>query len=133
MSSKQHAKGRNVVVIGTQWGDEGKGKVVDWLTDHAKAVVRFQGGHNAGHTLIIGGKDSVVPFDSIMYQKKYYSRPKVFIFKEGSSHSMFIENYTLFNIVLNKFLKTSMKKSPKSLKRKLVVSKNRTYKNRTPK
>jgi len=47
---------RNVVVIGTQWGDEGKGKVVDWLTDHAQGVVRFQGGHNAGHTLIIGGK-----------------------------------------------------------------------------
>ncbi len=47
--------GRNVVVVGTQWGDEGKGKVVDWLTDHAQAVVRFQGGHNAGHTLVIGG------------------------------------------------------------------------------
>ena len=40
--------GHNVVVVGTQWGDEGKGKVVDWLTDHAQAVVRFQGGHNAG-------------------------------------------------------------------------------------
>jgi len=49
------AKGRNVVVVGTQWGDEGKGKVVDWLTDHAQAVVRFQGGHNAGHTLVIKG------------------------------------------------------------------------------
>ena len=47
--------GRNVVVVGTQWGDEGKGKVVDWLTDHAQAVVRFQGGHNAGHTLVING------------------------------------------------------------------------------
>ncbi|MFM8900514.1 MAG: adenylosuccinate synthase [Burkholderiales bacterium] len=47
--------GRNVVVVGTQWGDEGKGKVVDWLTDHAHAVVRFQGGHNAGHTLVIKG------------------------------------------------------------------------------
>src|ERR1700674_978742 len=47
--------GRNVVVVGTQWGDEGKGKVVDWLTDHAQAVVRFQGGHNAGHTLVIRG------------------------------------------------------------------------------
>ncbi|MFM8465965.1 MAG: adenylosuccinate synthase [Oxalobacteraceae bacterium] len=46
---------RNVVVIGTQWGDEGKGKVVDWLTDHSQGVVRFQGGHNAGHTLVIGG------------------------------------------------------------------------------
>ncbi|MGA2548714.1 MAG: adenylosuccinate synthase [Burkholderiaceae bacterium] len=51
---------KNVVVIGTQWGDEGKGKVVDWLTDHAQAVVRFQGGHNAGHTLIIGGKKTVL-------------------------------------------------------------------------
>jgi adenylosuccinate synthase len=49
------APGRNVVVVGTQWGDEGKGKVVDWLTDHAQAVVRFQGGHNAGHTLVIKG------------------------------------------------------------------------------
>jgi adenylosuccinate synthase len=46
---------KNVVVIGTQWGDEGKGKIVDWLTDHAQGVVRFQGGHNAGHTLVIGG------------------------------------------------------------------------------
>ena len=49
------AAGRNVVVVGTQWGDEGKGKVVDWLTDHAQGVVRFQGGHNAGHTLVIKG------------------------------------------------------------------------------
>src|SRR5574343_637906 len=49
------ARGRNVVVVGTQWGDEGKGKVVDWLTDHAEGVVRFQGGHNAGHTLVIKG------------------------------------------------------------------------------
>ncbi len=54
------AKARNVVVIGTQWGDEGKGKVVDWLTDHAQGVVRFQGGHNAGHTLVIGGKKTVL-------------------------------------------------------------------------
>lgn len=45
---------RNVVVIGTQWGDEGKGKIVDWLTDHTGGVVRFQGGHNAGHTLVVG-------------------------------------------------------------------------------
>jgi adenylosuccinate synthase len=48
-------RGRNVVVVGTQWGDEGKGKIVDWLTDHAQGVVRFQGGHNAGHTLVIKG------------------------------------------------------------------------------
>jgi adenylosuccinate synthase len=52
--------GKNVVVIGTQWGDEGKGKVVDLLTDRAQAVVRFQGGHNAGHTLVIGGKKTVL-------------------------------------------------------------------------
>jgi adenylosuccinate synthase len=52
--------GKNVVVIGTQWGDEGKGKVVDWLTEQAKGVVRFQGGHNAGHTLVIGGRKQVL-------------------------------------------------------------------------
>ncbi len=51
---------KNVVVIGTQWGDEGKGKIVDWLTDHAQGVVRFQGGHNAGHTLVIGNKKTVL-------------------------------------------------------------------------
>ncbi|KPK54585.1 MAG: adenylosuccinate synthase [Gammaproteobacteria bacterium] len=51
---------RNVVVIGTQWGDEGKGKVVDLLTDRAAAVVRFQGGHNAGHTLVIDGEKTVL-------------------------------------------------------------------------
>jgi adenylosuccinate synthase len=51
---------KNVVVIGTQWGDEGKGKLVDWLTDHAQGVVRFQGGHNAGHTLVIGGHKTVL-------------------------------------------------------------------------
>jgi adenylosuccinate synthase len=51
---------KNVVVIGTQWGDEGKGKIVDWLTDHAQGVVRFQGGHNAGHTLVINGHKTVL-------------------------------------------------------------------------
>jgi adenylosuccinate synthase len=51
---------KNVVVVGTQWGDEGKGKVVDWMTDHAQGVVRFQGGHNAGHTLVIGGKKTIL-------------------------------------------------------------------------
>ena len=51
---------KNVVVIGTQWGDEGKGKIVDWLTDHAEGVVRFQGGHNAGHTLVVNGKKTVL-------------------------------------------------------------------------
>ena len=51
---------KNVVVVGTQWGDEGKGKIVDWLTDHAQGVVRFQGGHNAGRTLVIGGRKTVL-------------------------------------------------------------------------
>jgi len=52
--------GKNVVVLGSQWGDEGKGKIVDLLTDRAAAVVRFQGGHNAGHTLVIDGKTTVL-------------------------------------------------------------------------
>jgi adenylosuccinate synthase len=52
--------GRNVVVVGTQWGDEGKGKVVDWLTEGAQGVVRFQGGHNAGHTLVIKGRKTAL-------------------------------------------------------------------------
>src|ERR1700680_1489370 len=46
----------NVVVVGSRWGDEGKGKIVDWLSEQADIVVRFQGGHNAGHTLVIDGK-----------------------------------------------------------------------------
>ncbi|MFT6274205.1 MAG: adenylosuccinate synthase [Halioglobus sp.] len=52
--------GKNVVVLGTQWGDEGKGKIVDLLTDQASAVVRFQGGHNAGHTLVIDGETTIL-------------------------------------------------------------------------
>ena len=56
MTNKPNAAtGRNVVVVGTQWGDEGKGKLVDWLTGMSQGVVRFQGGHNAGHTLVING------------------------------------------------------------------------------
>ncbi|WP_374432754.1 adenylosuccinate synthase [Inhella sp.] len=55
MNASKSVTGRHVVVVGTQWGDEGKGKVVDWMTDHAQGVVRFQGGHNAGHTLVIKG------------------------------------------------------------------------------
>lgn len=54
-TSQSPVAGRNVVVVGTQWGDEGKGKLVDWLTESAQGVVRFQGGHNAGHTLVING------------------------------------------------------------------------------
>jgi adenylosuccinate synthase len=51
---------RNVVVVGTQWGDEGKGKIVDWLTEQSQGVVRFQGGHNAGHTLVIQGHKTIL-------------------------------------------------------------------------
>ena len=51
---------QNVVVIGSQWGDEGKGKIVDWLAEQASGVVRFQGGHNAGHTLVVGGKKTIL-------------------------------------------------------------------------
>lgn len=52
--------GKNVVVLGTQWGDEGKGKIVDLLTDNAAAVVRYQGGHNAGHTLVVAGEKTIL-------------------------------------------------------------------------
>src|SRR5687767_2081410 len=51
---------QNLLILGTQWGDEGKGKIVDWLTEKCSAVVRFQGGHNAGHTLIINGKKTIL-------------------------------------------------------------------------
>ena len=51
----QSSRGRVTVVLGSQWGDEGKGKIVDWLAERADMVVRFQGGHNAGHTLVVGG------------------------------------------------------------------------------
>ncbi|MFO1323357.1 MAG: adenylosuccinate synthase [Burkholderiales bacterium] len=60
MAGRGVVMGKNVVVIGTQWGDEGKGKIVDWLTESASGVVRFQGGHNAGHTLVIGGRKTVL-------------------------------------------------------------------------
>ena len=52
--------GKNVVIFGSQWGDEGKGKIVDWLTESAHGVVRFQGGHNAGHTLVIGQRKQIL-------------------------------------------------------------------------
>ena len=52
--------GKNVIVLGSQWGDEGKGKIVDLLTEKASAVARFQGGHNAGHTLVVDGEKTVL-------------------------------------------------------------------------
>lgn len=52
--------GKSVVVLGAQWGDEGKGKIVDLLTERVSMVARFQGGHNAGHTLVINGKKTVL-------------------------------------------------------------------------
>ena len=59
--------GNNVVVLGTQWGDEGKGKIVDLLTEDAKYVVRYQGGHNAGHTLVIDGEKNRSSLNSIRH------------------------------------------------------------------
>ena len=58
---------KNVVIIGTQWGDEGKGKVVDLITDKVGSVVRFQGGHNAGHTLVIDGQKTVLHLIPVSY------------------------------------------------------------------
>jgi adenylosuccinate synthase len=60
LESPEQQVGKFIVVIGTQWGDEGKGKVVDLLTERAAAVARFQGGHNAGHTLVIGGRKTIL-------------------------------------------------------------------------
>ena len=60
MGDRVRLVSHNVVILGTQWGDEGKGKIVDLLTEQADAVVRFQGGHNAGHTLVIGGQKTVL-------------------------------------------------------------------------
>ena len=59
-NAEQERMSKNIVVLGTQWGDEGKGKIVDLLTEQASAVVRFQGGHNAGHTLVINGEKTVL-------------------------------------------------------------------------
>ena len=63
----------NVTVIGSQWGDEGKGKIVDWLSNEADVVVRFQGGNNAGHTIVVNKKNSFKPFAIWHYQKKNLS------------------------------------------------------------
>ena len=63
----KNSAAKNLVVIGTQWGDEGKGKIVDWLTDHAQGVVRFQGGHNAGHTLVVGQGSAPVSYTHLYY------------------------------------------------------------------
>ena len=52
--------GKSVVILGSQWGDEGKGKIVDLLMENASVVARFQGGHNAGHTLVIEGKKTIL-------------------------------------------------------------------------
>ena len=55
----------NVTVVGAQWGDEGKGKIVDWLSNEADIVVRFQGGNNAGHTIVVKKKKNSFKFDSL--------------------------------------------------------------------
>ena len=62
----------NIVVVGSQWGDEGKGKIVDYLSENADIIVRFQGGHNAGHTLVINGKTyklSILPSGIVRQDK----------------------------------------------------------------
>ena len=82
---------RNVVVIGTQWGDEGKGKIVDWLTDEVAAVVRFQGGHNAGHTLVVNGKKTVlrlIPSGILHHQVTCYIGNGVVLSPEALLHEI---------------------------------------------
>ena len=67
---------KNVVVVGSQWGDEGKGKIVDWLSSEADVIVRFQGGHNAGHTLVIDGvvyKLRLLPSGIVRRKKNFHN------------------------------------------------------------
>ena len=83
--------------------------------------------------LLIGGKESMVPFESIQYQTRFYEKSKVYIFTKGSSHSMFIENYKTFNKIINKFLKNDKndkinKTQKQQNKRKIKQSKNQTIK-----
>jgi adenylosuccinate synthase len=61
---------KNIVVVGSQWGDEGKGKIVDWLSEQADVVIRFQGGHNAGHTLVIDGVTYKLRLSAFWYSSK---------------------------------------------------------------
>ncbi len=83
--------GKNVVILGTQWGDEGKGKIVDLLTDNAAAVVRFQGGHNAGHTLVVGGEKTVlhlIPSGILRSQVQCYIGNGVVLAPDALLHEM---------------------------------------------
>ena len=73
---------KNVVVVGAQWGDEGKGKVVDWLTERVDGVVRFNGGHNAGHTLVINGAKTILRLITASY-----FLPKLFSLKSKNSRA----------------------------------------------
>ena len=68
---------QNIIILGSQWGDEGKGKIVDLLTDKADAVVRFQGGYNAGHTLVINGPNfakrlEITEFEPILINNNWF-------------------------------------------------------------
>ena len=74
---------KNVVVVGSQWGDEGKGKIVDWLSSEADVVIRFQGGHNAGHTLVIDGKT----YKLRLLPSGIVRKNKIFIFKNKKINS----------------------------------------------
>ncbi|NNM50893.1 MAG: adenylosuccinate synthase [Pseudomonadales bacterium] len=83
--------GKNVVILGTQWGDEGKGKIVDLLTDNVSAVVRFQGGHNAGHTLVVNGEKTVlhlIPSGILRDQVQCYIGNGVVLAPDALLHEM---------------------------------------------
>ena len=84
---------RNIVVVGSQWGDEGKGKIVDWLSNQADIVVRFQGGHNAGHTLVIDGKVFKLRFFQIKNSKLKIHMVRVVHYLVLLLHFSHVENY----------------------------------------
>ena len=106
----------NVTVVGAQWGDEGKGKIVDWLSEKADVIVRFQGGHNAGHTLVIDGityKLRLLPSGIVRTNKRlsralhrinmlrdevdeFYSNFKISAIRKVSSNSIKLSQYPSF-------------------------------------
>ena len=98
----------NVVVVGAQWGDEGKGKIVDWLSERANIVVRFQGGHNAGHTLVIDGttyKLSLLPSGIVRPDKQSIIGNGVVLdpwalLQEIENNDMIIKKFIIFFIFI---------------------------------
>jgi len=108
----------NVAVIGTQWGDEGKGKIVDWLSEKADVVIRFQGGHNAGHTLVVNG----ITYKLKLLPSGIVRKNKISIIGNG----VVIDPWALLNEI-KQIEKQGIKITPKNLfiaENAMLISKN---------